>query len=172
MSILARNSQFAADFDAQMEATKRYLAKADLILAYLRARPPSLLTHSEAAIEAWDRAHPEFAGLRQEIWGAESMSTKHTPAPWGIFEHRDHSGICVGPPYTESYFRDGEVRDVCRIGNNSVNDEMRANARLIAAAPELLAALKLAISTGHLPQTATGAGKAARAAIAKATGEP
>lgn len=70
--------------------------------------------------------------------------SKPTPGPWSVFEHRDHSGLCIGPRYEATYFTDGEVRDVCTITSprRSVNDEERANARLIASAPDLLAALQ------------------------------
>lgn len=59
-----------------------------------------------------------------------------TPGPWAIFEHRDHSGIAIGPRYNKPYFTDGEVEHVCRISppGRAVNDEERANAALIVRA--------------------------------------
>lgn len=73
--------------------------------------------------------------------------TKFTPGPWAVFEHRDHSGLEVGPPYSDTEYNGalkGNVKDVCTIRSLerfSPTDEQRANARLIAAAPELLALL-------------------------------
>jgi hypothetical protein len=79
------------------------------------------------------------------------MSAKHTPLPWAVFEHADHSGIEIGPPYTEPYLK-GNVRDVCTIRSNSggyprsMSPEQKANADLIVRAvnchDDLLEALK------------------------------
>ena len=91
--------------------------------------------------------------------------SKHTPGPW-IFDNEIGFIRTDTPPYGEW--------DVAKV--NIVRAEAKANARLIAAAPELLDALKLMRdafldtegSHGTLEQTATDA---ADAAIAKATGE-
>lgn len=62
------------------------------------------------------------------------MTTKHTPGPW-----TEHDGFIVGK------FNDGKVRDVCdprcAPAEKYLLGEMDANAKLIAAAPDLLAAL-------------------------------
>ena len=55
--------------------------------------------------------------------------TKHTPGPWEVFD--SHSGIYI--------LDSAEQSAVCRL---EWCLEAEANARLIAAAPELLAALK------------------------------
>lgn len=91
------------------------------------------------------------------------MTTQHTPGPWR-YERANPS------PTTGEHLIAGakngylaEIRD-CGSGNIS------ANARLIAAAPDLLAALEELLNA--LPSATTHpAIKAARAAIAKATGE-
>ena len=104
------------------------------------------------------------------------MGSKHTKGPWSVVEQwttgatiranadkpldtlvaTAHGAIFAGPPY----------------------DEMLANARLIAAAPELLEALKRALRWfdgdfpyGHEEAEREGATEAARAAIKKARGE-
>ena len=93
--------------------------------------------------------------------------SKHTPGPWASNE------------YTTSVSVPLKAVDCERIGfsivfvNGHRGKEAAANARLIAAAPELLEALK------EIVDAADGAGweqldpsfKKARAAIAKATGE-
>lgn len=69
------------------------------------------------------------------------MKTEHTHGPWKVLEHaRGRGRTCVttanGAPVPAV---------ICEIDTKSVgtNDEIRlANARLIAAAPELLAALR------------------------------
>ena len=89
------------------------------------------------------------------------METKHTPGPWAIEYRTDGQStysprICAGE-------QDAEFKA-----------KAEANARLIAAAPELLEALDglcglAELRPGHL-QDYKAAVAAARAAIAKATG--
>lgn len=107
------------------------------------------------------------------------MSAKHTPGrwvnytpgPWVASEwfDRDHEGECqaqgwhFGTP-------DGFRLPLC---SNTAADlsEAEANARLIAAAPDLLAALERLLASGDVRDAGeAGALKQARAAIAKATG--
>ena len=87
------------------------------------------------------------------------MNTQHTPGPWT----RDH----------------GIVRDECGTQIALVAWDIEANARLIASAPDLLAALKdLVAAAGSIPriffhdggleQRVVGAHRKARDAIAKA----
>ena len=99
------------------------------------------------------------------------MYTKHTPGPW-ITERCDN-GMEILDMEQES------VAGACNFGNPYNAGETEANARLIAAAPDLLAAMKgvmqeidNCVADGSLsgPAVATNANcKAARAAIAKAT---
>ena len=56
---------------------------------------------------------------------------KHTPGPWEIWPHSKNRQLCVG--HLESH--SNLVRAVCE-----VDPDDAANARLIAAAPDLLAA--------------------------------
>ena len=104
--------------------------------------------------------------------------TEHTPGPWRFWDR--------GEDYTNSLITDasgasGIAHLIGRIRGNDVTiPEMRANARLIAAAPELLEALremrcwigngKPAAKMGATCETLSGALDLADAAIAKAEG--
>lgn len=106
-----------------------------------------------------------------------NMSAKHTPGPW-LSHNGDES---IGNPYV--YVSGGEVLAVTNWAYDET--ELRANARLIAAAPDLLAvthALQALVDEWEEPghdddeprdfiAIACEIGKQARAAIAKATGE-
>ena len=115
------------------------------------------------------------------------METKHTPGPWHasgieVFDHNpqfDEKGARIGDtpnmickieyPYGDVCFRHGATKE--------------ANARLIAAAPELLEALRGALDALMVQPSSTigftqeestirrDAKRAIRAAIARATGE-
>ena len=100
------------------------------------------------------------------------MSTKHTPGPWATDE-ADHD-----EPYQDIKIKAGKHRTVCTVWIDDApvrdfNAEQDANARLIAAAPELLEALKeLMVAADRVSaEPVTWLGKA-RAAIAKAEGTP
>ena len=91
--------------------------------------------------------------------------TAHTPGPWAIqdFEGEDVAIVGAG-----DYF-------IARVqfSDEELEDENQANARPIAAAPDLLAALKALLPEGwddgvmdHMPGVF-----AARSAIAKAEGK-
>lgn len=83
--------------------------------------------------------------------------TKHTPAPW---THEGRGAV---------YAPDG--RPIAHVWQNQGDDDREANARLIAAAPELLEALELAHATllgANMNRSVVG--RKVKAAIAKATG--
>ena len=65
------------------------------------------------------------------------MKTQHTPGPW---THKATASL--GPQYAVYGESDRTGRDVAVVYNNG--NEAEANARLIAAAPELLEALEKA----------------------------
>ena len=98
----------------------------------------------------------------------------HTPGPWEV--HRTgYTGrssakyVINGQPSKPG----NAYRAVAHIKHSTVSP-MEANARLIAAAPELLEALQEmyhAFNWGDMNQVETWAIEQCRAAIAKATGE-
>lgn len=93
-------------------------------------------------------------------------ASKHTPAsagPWGVNEFADldgyrHFQVCV-------YANGAPVANLVENGT-----ETRANARLIAAAPELLDALRAVMALPDHAVDRRDEAKQAHAAIAKATG--
>jgi 2-oxo-4-hydroxy-4-carboxy--5-ureidoimidazoline (OHCU) decarboxylase len=91
------------------------------------------------------------------------MSTQHTPGPWHI------SGSTIKGPHPKD--PQNRLRLVAEtvFDKGTWIDETRANARLIAAAPDLLEALQF-VMTAHGEQLDTAFAQA-HAAIAKATGE-
>jgi len=97
-----------------------------------------------------------------------SMS-KHTPGPWGEMTMSSNN-LTIGIGYPEGDDRDHFLAEVT-CGDP---DELEANARLIAAAPQMLQALQaLVLGMQYLHgNKADNATAKARAAIAAATGEP
>ena len=104
------------------------------------------------------------------------MSAKHTPGPWSLKTYTYFSG---GTAQGDVIDADGRTIRVCGVSLTST-PESQANARLIAAAPELLEALRTfadeyvaMINSGDCgfwnPEDEDKV-KGARAAIAKATG--
>lgn len=91
------------------------------------------------------------------------MEAKHTPGPWGcesaMSSDLDSIRYITNP--------DGKSIARVRIRNFQSQDEALANARLIAAAPDLLAALQ-GIMAGIAGCERDAHYEAARAAIAKA----
>ena len=107
---------------------------------------------------------------------------KHTPGPWRKVTANDYKSLGVETVSDDIYAR----VTICEIQlahgepfNSDENDEPKANARLIAAAPELLASLVAILETADISfgegEQAARVGNAvisqARAAIAKATGQ-
>jgi hypothetical protein len=99
---------------------------------------------------------------------------KHTPGPWAL--HIDELAVFGAEPNRQ------QVVD-CEVSSPNLTDvERKANARLIAAAPELLAALKTLFDDykqladsgdcGFWKLEDQSAGKRALTAIAKAEGQP
>jgi hypothetical protein len=109
------------------------------------------------------------------------MGTNHTPGPWAYRPDEYDDWGCVRAPVTEQgQFRGGiicqasdpEARDAITLAKHreAGTDPWEANARLIAAAPELLEALEECLRE-HGGFTIKGqCERRARAAIAKARG--
>lgn len=76
------------------------------------------------------------------------MKAKHTPAPWVIEGELDH--ICVVNNESKDERACDGVRQVCHVAQGDFEyldyDEALANAKLIAAAPAMLDALKCALA--------------------------
>jgi hypothetical protein len=98
--------------------------------------------------------------------------SKHTPGPWQCFE-TEAGEARINP------VRGGFLVAKCDT-RNPFDEEQRANARLIAAAPELLEALRyymaqfgqdLQVRGIQFDESQQEADKKARTAIFKATGE-
>lgn len=108
---------------------------------------------------------------------AEEGMTKHTPGPWtvestgmGYSVRGDGNGHCVVFTNTASCSKAALRRSI------SKDEEESANARLVAAAPDLLEALEritreLGVPQPGYPQPVANAVEIARAAIAKARGD-
>ena len=97
------------------------------------------------------------------------MNTQHTPGPWRTVrfaskvDARNHSfGIAYGRSGNRLAIVDGE---------GSASDANAANARLIAAAPDLLAALEALEAVLRMSERDIEVFDVALAAIAKAKGE-
>ena len=90
------------------------------------------------------------------------METKHTPGPW--MQPLQANSVTIRHPHVIS--DNGEIAIATWQGSEQVTN---ANARLIAAAPELLAALQQTVAWMEGERTAIDALANARAIIAKAT---
>ena len=105
-------------------------------------------------------------------------AAKHTPGPWKVISEQTSREVEVFEIAEISHYR--VIRDARGDGFDAQGHDL-ADARLIAAAPELLEALLELLAAGENSVTADDdvaamlrfgdAVSAARAAIAKATGE-
>lgn len=99
--------------------------------------------------------------------------SKYTPGPWKA--HFEEAYFVTGPDLGRVAIM-MNLKGAHGLGGRRSGDESAANAHLIAAAPEMLEALRLAHvyingGTGYTPENHKAAYEAVRAAIAKATGE-
>lgn len=91
------------------------------------------------------------------------MQAKHTPGPWAL----DNPASLIVRAPTRHRIAEVALVDV------ALMDNARANAALIAAAPDMLAALHdiVSASDANCGDSLANAINSARAAIARATGE-
>ena len=98
--------------------------------------------------------------------------SKHTPGPW--IQVRDGRSVCAPSFLGVSVAFCGDCTVVSKEGKYSISkDEAQANARLVAAAPDLLEALLWLADWSETDPNAPGdlsAREVARAAIVKAEG--
>ena len=90
---------------------------------------------------------------------------KHTPGPWV----KEKTGRGIGPLSKEDDQSYGMVIPVAYVDFAESDDVQKANANLIAAAPDMLAALKFILA--WLPSCDEEATHLVELAISKATGE-
>lgn len=88
--------------------------------------------------------------------------TKHTPGPWHVVE---------GKLTKSSLEVHANSRAICELWRSWDSETELANARLIAAAPEMLEALQMIANELPCLDNLMSDKEIARAAIAKATGE-
>jgi hypothetical protein len=92
------------------------------------------------------------------------MTKQHTPGPWAISEQNDSDKSWKAEVYSTI-----SDEGVARVGYfDTIRSEDLANARLIAAAPDLLAALESLLPYANGSESFAAEVAAARAAIAKA----
>lgn len=97
-----------------------------------------------------------------------SEAIKPTPGPWSVCEH-SWCETSIRAPSTDHALCRLDINHATEESQEADEAQMAANARLIAAAPELLEALQFLITaSGEQLSTAF---EQAQAAIAKATGE-
>lgn len=113
--------------------------------------------------------------------GDEMSESQHTPGPWavrpnanddwGIVRAADGASVADAGVFTRcADFRNAEDDNLTNAQWQDGPPEVAANARLIAAAPDLLAALEYIVAWKPLDWDAAKARGMARAAIAKAKG--
>lgn len=109
------------------------------------------------------------------------MKTKknsmHTPGPWTVKpRERDGHADTIIAPNGRAFVQVGTHEAEEQVLDYPHENTQTANARLIAAAPELLEALKVALyeleEIAERPNARRYAAEASRAALAKAEGRP
>lgn len=99
-----------------------------------------------------------------------SKQTTATPGPWIVGTITFDNHVCIQHTDNSPGAITGTLAKVA--ARPTWEEEGKANARLIAAAPDLLAALTLFYGSNNTKRDATELQEIARAAISKATGSP
>lgn len=97
--------------------------------------------------------------------GATAPNYRHTPGPW----EAGHYSSVVGLPVMAQPDKTKNTIVICGVRGD--RHEAEANARLIAAAPDLLSVVQDWLKVGNDLKARTAVRERARAAIAKATGQ-
>jgi ABC-type nitrate/sulfonate/bicarbonate transport system substrate-binding protein len=98
---------------------------------------------------------------------------KHTPGPWSVHSGDDYNGVRIDGPDGRSVAHAHQRDPHPTLGQGITQAEAEINARLIAAAPELLETMQMIMDRAEewINMNLDGeVGDNARAAIAKATG--
>lgn len=94
------------------------------------------------------------------------MKTQHTPGPWHLSKGKNYVRK-LSPTLTDA----PQDYNICELNCMVGNPEFEANARLIAAAPDMLEALEEIAANWGNPARALKRLASVKAAIAKARGE-
>ena len=117
---------------------------------------------------------PLCGGLPGAGWGCGMSETKHTPGPWEVRTDGELFAICGPAKWIVTVDVDEEGNIALQDGTSEY-EVNQANANLIAAAPDLLAALERALPSlckcGSRDCYETEVHQQAVAAIAEAKGE-
>ena len=153
-----------------MNKTTEALKLAEEALASIAFEKPSPVTVESLADIAFKALRAIREALAEPVKQEPKCSmSKHTPGPWKVGKYLGQGGWVVHMDVVDR----GRGMDIVHGVAGLDNDERLANARLIAAAPDLLKAFSdvyLELAWDHLPPAKKYLAENARAAIAKATG--
>lgn len=136
-----------------------------------------MTTRTHCPSNHWNDGYDICADCGADLNLPIKPTPQHTPGPWGLDDKTDSitwGDTAFGAPVGAGGFVVAS-HSVCKIPRHQaerLTDEHRANAHLIAAAPELLAAAEamLAAFGGNTPDWLTDEAAQMFAAIAKAKG--
>jgi hypothetical protein len=105
--------------------------------------------------------------------GGRKMKTKttHTPGPWEVIQHKDDTVLTVWAENHPTGPQAVAIIDMAGDPSRKHDESGIADARLIAAAPDLLEAAKFVLATGITGHRASAQVARLEAAIAKAGGK-
>jgi hypothetical protein len=123
----------------------------------------------QAAGFDFDEIDRSLRGKTEAATGSPTFVGQHTPGPWETEQEvmNEHHNL------TEIFVRHVDSGRICQTFANclvNTDEACRANARLIAAAPELMAACQGLLHIAETGVMSLGTLRLAHAALAKATG--